>query len=93
MKTYAANDWVVHHQTTASVRPERDAREVWPAARGELYRYIVDHVYRVVRVLADGSIEAVGRDGVVRLFDAADPSLEKAGWWRRWRLRRGFPQP
>ncbi len=91
MRRYAVNDWVIYHQPEFSTHPGPDAHDVQPAERGELYSYVVDHFWRVVRVHEDGTIEAVSRRGRRHLLQPADPGLEKAGWWKRMFRRHLFP--
>jgi len=91
MSRWSVNDWVIYHQPEFSTHPVPEARDVQPSERGDLYSYVVDHFWRVVRVNPDGTLEAVGRSGRVHRIHQADPKLEKAGWWARVTHRRFFP--
>jgi hypothetical protein len=90
MAQLSVNDWVIYHQPEASTHPRSGARDVQPAELGEMYSYVIDHFLRVIRVNADGTIDAVGRSGRVHRLTGSDPLLEKAGWWNRLARRRLF---
>lgn len=91
MKTIAANDLVIYRQAEASAHPIRGAQDVRPARHGEFYTYVVEHYWRVVRVLSDGTLEAISRSGSMHRIGSKDPMLSRAPWWCRLGRRAQFP--
>jgi hypothetical protein len=82
---------VIYHQFEMSTHPVAGAHDIEPTERGESYSYVVDQFLRIVRVNTDGTLDAVARDGRMHRVAAADPLLEKPGWWFRLMHRRLFP--
>lgn len=56
-------------------------------ALGETYSYVIDRLWKVIRVNPDGSLIALGPKGKEHHLEADDPHIEKAGWLQRSRYR------
>jgi hypothetical protein len=92
MTRFTVNDCVIYHQPETSTHPTPWARDVHPSEHGDFYTYVIEKYWRIARVNADGTLEAVSRSGRTHRLRAGDPLLRKAGLWRRMLNRRLFPR-
>jgi hypothetical protein len=83
---------VVYRQQEVSTHPAADARDVYPAERGEYYYYTVINYLRVAEVMADGRIIAVARNNKRLCFRPNDSGLRKARLAERLIYRPRFPR-
>ena len=83
---------VVYRQQEVSTCPTADARDVYPAERGEYYYYTVINYLRVAEVMADGRIIAVARNNKRLCFWPNDSGLRKARLAERLIYRPRFPR-
>ncbi|QDV26552.1 hypothetical protein [Aureliella helgolandensis] len=88
---YQVGDWVVYTKQKVSPSPGRRAQDVAPAAKGELYSYIVEKYWTVCDVLEDGQVKLRTRRGKEHLVKPTDPMLRKASIFERILLRKRFP--
>lgn len=90
-RRYAIGQPIVYTKEKAGAAPGQRARNVMPAAHGEIYSYEVDKYWRVIAVHPDGSLQAITRSGKVHRLEADDPHLRHASWWERFMLHDRFP--
>lgn len=83
-------DRVVYRKTKFSTSPGPRAKEVAPAAHGDLYSYYVDKFWVVTDALPDGRVRLRTRKGKERVVSVDDPNLRPARWWERWLYRERF---
>ena len=74
-----------------SDHPVQDARQVYPAEKGESYYYVRDKYWRVEKVLQDGWI--VARTALMEQYYLRrnDPNLRKASLLERLKYASRFP--
>ena len=75
---YRAGDKLIYTYDEYSQQPAAWAKNVRADRRGEGYRYEVDTLWIVNRVLADGSLEASTPGGHFRTFAPDDKQLRRA---------------
>lgn len=74
---------IVYSEEQASTHPVPHARNVRPAERGEFYYYSLVNYLRIIKVLADGRVVAVGSDQREFCFAPNDDNLRKARLFER----------
>ena len=84
-------DRVVFAKEKNSLSPGKRAKAVSPAAKGDLYSYVVEKYWRVKEVLDGNKVRLVTRQGKEHVVDMDDPRLRRANLWEKWVLRRRFP--
>ena len=89
-RDYHVGDWVVYTREKYSPSPGPRAKNVSPAAHGELYSYEVDKFWIVQDVTDQGAIVVVTRRGKVHRVSIDDPRLRKAAWWECFLYRSRF---
>ena len=89
-RTPKRGDWVVYRKTKFGVKPGPRAKDVAPAAGGDLYSYVVEKYWVVVEMLPDGRLRLRTRTGKEREVASADANLRLARWWERWFRRDRF---
>lgn len=86
-------DWVVYRKTKFGLHPGPRAKDVVPAAQGDLYSYVVDKYWVVVSLVPHGRVRLRTRTGKEHVVSLGDPNLRPARWWERLLLRDRFPTP
>ena len=87
---YRVGDRVIYRATSRSTHPGPRALHVRPEISGEGYQYEVDKFWAVQEVRTNVLV-LVTRRGKLRVVDASDPLLRRAGWWERIAYRDRFP--
>jgi hypothetical protein len=82
---------IVYRMQETSDHPVQDARQVYPAEKGESYYYVRNKYWRVEKVLQDGWI--VARTALMEQYYLRrnDPNLRKASLLERLRYASRFP--
>jgi hypothetical protein len=75
----------------AGPRPGPRAREIHASPRGEGFAYVVDKLWVVEAVEANGLLRIRTRRGKTRVVSAASEELRLATFWERLRYRSRFP--
>jgi hypothetical protein len=83
---------LIYRQDEASTRPVPEARDIQPSERGEFYYYSLVSYLRVVEVLDDDRIVAVGSNQKRLCFWPNNSGLRKAGVTERVLHPRRFPR-
>lgn len=89
-RRFAVGDWIIYRKLKHSVSPGPRACNVSPAAKGELYSYIVEKFWIVDQILADGRMRIRTRRGKEHLIAQDDFNVRRASWWERWIYRSRF---
>jgi hypothetical protein len=84
---------IVYRVVETSTRPGPDARDIHPAARGDLYYYLTNKYWRVEEVRPDGWIVALTPLMEHHYLRRDDPNLRKANLLERLRYAARFPYP
>ncbi|MEZ4218488.1 MAG: hypothetical protein R3E88_18580 [Myxococcota bacterium] len=90
---FRVGDPVIFRAAKVSAHPGPRAVDVAPAPRGESYSYVVDKLWRVEEVLADGRLVLATRRGKRHTLEATSRQLRHPSWLERWRYRDRFPAP
>lgn len=77
-------DWVIYRMQKVSTRPGPRAQDVYPAPRGEDYKYLVDKFWIVEEVLGEDRLRLRTRRGKTHVVKLQDPSLRRPRLWERW---------
>ncbi len=91
-KKFDVGDWVIYRITKGSAHPGPRAKDVYPAPKGEGYRYHVDKFWVVTEVCEGGKVRVRTRRGKEHVVSEDDPLLRRANWWDRLWHRSRFPQ-
>ncbi len=84
---------IVYRMAASSSRPPaREASDIRPAERGDLYYYLTKKYWRVEQVLEDGRIVAVTPLMEHHCLRRDDPNLRKANLLERLRHGARFPR-
>ena len=88
--TFHQGDWVVYRRHKNARRPGPRAQQLRPSSKGDTYQYVVEKIWVVADVLANGKVQCRTRRGKTRVVDADDPQLRRASFWDRIRYRGRF---
>jgi hypothetical protein len=91
-RPFEKGDRVVFRKAKFTPHPGRRAQDIRPAAHGDDYAYVVEKLWVVADVLADGTLRLETRRGKTHLIAADDPNLRHATLWDRIRYRAHFHQ-
>ncbi len=83
-------EFVIFRKSKASTHPSPRARNIQPARHGDTYYYIIDKLWKVVRVFDDDTIEIETRRGKRHCVSKNSPQLRKARFIDRLLLRDRF---
>src|SRR5215471_21049933 len=82
---------IVYSRQAISTQPVSGARDVRPSERGEFYYYSLVNYLRVIDVLEDGRVIAIGRNNKRLCFLPSDAHFRKARLIERCIYRWRFP--
>jgi hypothetical protein len=85
-------DRLIYRMQKSSTKPSPRAYNVYPASEGDTYSYFVDKFWTVKSVRRDGGFFVVTRTGKERLLNPDDPNFRRAGFLKRLRYAKRFPQ-
>ncbi|OYW21911.1 MAG: hypothetical protein B7Z55_05290 [Planctomycetales bacterium 12-60-4] len=88
---FLPGDPVIFCVSKISTEPGPRAEDVYPAAHGDTYSYLVPKFWRVERLNDDGSLVLVTRRGKRHTVIPDDPRLRAASLWERWTYSHRFP--
>ena len=84
-------DRAIYRMQKRSTAPGPRAQDVYPAASGDTYTYLVDKYWVVAEVLDDGQLLLRTRRGKQHTVAGDGPRLRRPNWWERWFLASRFP--
>lgn len=90
--SYKPGDNVIYRMTKHSTHPGPRAHDIRPEAKGDDYTYLVDKLWTVLEVRADGQLVLTTRRGKQRIVDPDDRNLRRPSLWERLVYRSRFPK-
>ena len=91
-RTLQVGDQVIYTVRKVSTHPGPRAHDIDPAPRGEQYVYLVDKLWVVAEVQADGRVVLITRRGKRHVVAVDDPALRRPTLWERFRYWARFPR-
>ncbi len=88
---FLPGDPVIFCVSKISTEPGPRAEDVYPAAHGDTYSYLVPKFWRVESLSADGKVVLITRRGKRHTVVPNDPRLRAASLWERWAYGHRFP--
>lgn len=88
---FLPGDPVIFCVSKISTEPGPRAEDVYPAAHGDTYSYLVPKFWRVESLNPDGNLVLVTRRGKRHTVAPNDPRLRAASLWERWAYGHRFP--
>jgi hypothetical protein len=87
---FRVGERVIFRMSKRSAHPGPRAVHVRPETAGEGYQYEVNKFWTVREVRGD-QLVLLTRRGKLRVVNASDPALRRAGWWERLAYSNRFP--
>ncbi len=88
--TLKIGEFVIYSKLKTSSHPSLRAKVIFPAKHGDYYSYIVDKLWKVVRVYDENTIEIETRRGKRHRLNTNTPLLRKTSLWDRVVFRNRF---